>query len=1342
MTTKYIYPDSEVLPPQRPLRDGYLFAGWYKDPGLTQFFDWKSERPTSSMTLYARWHEDKRFEIDVTPFENEFTKTYHIKTAAQLRGFAAMQNGLYSWEDSVPCYDTEGSYASSNLTQTQAPMSFKGKKVVLDNDILLCDTTDWQYWGRGAFGVPWIPIGWYYGVYGEGDHAFHGTFDGQGHTIYGMYMEKNGTPGWDNNVGLFTAVSDSAVIRNVGIAASVIDGQDYNTRGQYKDATKYWSRCGYSDQGWNYVGMLIGATVESAIEQCYAEGNIYCTDAKAFIGNIDNYWALHNDTVSNCYSRVNVYDRYGEPEGAFMSSDWSSTIINCYSAGVTKAGICGCASSGYGTITHNNTYYNKELAHSKLSCDNSKGCTTNEMHAKATYQNWDFENIWGRNDAINDGYPYLRVFYSNPPQDSPDPVIVTGVTLNTTDTTLITGQTLQMLATVLPAEAENKKVTWTSSLWGIGSNNEFATNWFEMDENGFITTHVDPYNYYNGRSGKIRVIATTEEGEYTAECMLTIAQPKLNMVCVASRRTGDTEWKMFYNQYVSTSIETENFEYLVLAYADPDDARVGLTWSVDNTDVLEITELSDTLYDIWGAYSTTKYHCSRAIVRAKQSSENWLSVHASLASGITTALSAHPQLNELTHISICQPNYSAPNTEMSVGETQQLIADYYAYVSYAPILQWSSSDPNVLTVNENGLVTAVGIGTATITVTAVGTNVSATTATITVSAIEAQSVTINEGGYWDTFELYEGETKQLTATIQPENTTDKTVTWSSNNTAVATVDQNGLVTAVGVGTAQISATTSNGISTYTNVRVKAIEPTSITINENTGEIIPLYVGDTYQLSATVLPENAGNKTVRWSSEDNNIARVSSSGLVKAMGAGFVNIIARTNNGLEDYVTFEVVEQVTPPEPTYYTIRFLNWDGTELQNSQVKEGEIPSYGGATPVRPEDENYTYSFSGWSPAVVAATANADYTAQYTATEKTITPPEPTYYTVTFMDWNGIVLQSSQVPEGEMPVYNGTTPTKPEDENFTYEFSGWLPTIVAATANVTYIAQYTAIKKAVYYTVTFMDWDGTELLVEQVEEGHDAHGPETNPTREGWIFTGWSKPITNVTSNLIVIAQYELAPQPVYYTIRFLNWDGAELQNSQVLEGETPVYSGATPVRPEDENYTYAFAGWTPTIVAATANADYTAQFTATEKPKDNIPQNLEIVYNNPTAAGASLFFRWSALSGANMYELVVTEGEEYILNVNTGGDSFYRAEFTATNLSVGTHFLNWGVRAISADWIPMGGYAEGPAFTVTIPNTEGIEDVLPDESSAPHKILIDGQILILRGDKIYTLTGQEAR
>ena len=151
--------------------------------------------------------------------------------------------------------------------------------------------------------------------------------------------------------------------------------------------------------------------------------------------------------------------------------------------------------------------------------------------------------------------------------------------------------------------------------------------------------------------------------------------------------------------------------------------------------------------------------------------------------------------------------------------------------------------------------------------------------------------------------------------------------------------------------------------------------------------------------------------------------------------------------------------------------------------------------------------------------------------------------------------------------------------------------------------LAQFTVTEKTIipdttYYTVTFLDWDGTELLVEQVAEGHDAVGPATTPTREGYNFTGWSKAITNITANLIVVAQYELIPQPVYYTIRFLNYDGVELQSSQVLEGEMPIYNGATPTKPEDDNYTYEFIEWSPTIVVATADANYTAQFTTTEK------------------------------------------------------------------------------------------------------------------------------------------------
>ena len=68
----------------------------------------------------------------------------------------------------------------------------------------------------------------------------------------------------------------------------------------------------------------------------------------------------------------------------------------------------------------------------------------------------------------------------------------------------------------------------------------------------------------------------------------------------------------------------------------------------------------------------------------------------------------------------------------------------------------------------------------------------------------------------------------------------------------------------------------------------------------------------------------------------------------------------------------------------YTVRFLNWDGSVLQSMQVEEGQIPQYTGATPTKPSDAQYFYTFSGWTPQIVAATADATYTATYTATPR----------------------------------------------------------------------------------------------------------------------------------------------------------------------------------------------------------------------------------------------------------------------------------------------------------------------------------------------------------------------
>ena len=134
-------------------------------------------------------------------------------------------------------------------------------------------------------------------------------------------------------------------------------------------------------------------------------------------------------------------------------------------------------------------------------------------------------------------------------------------------------------------------------------------------------------------------------------------------------------------------------------------------------------------------------------------------------------------------------------------------------------LSWSSSDESIVSV-EDGTVTAVAEGTADITVSG-GDNVSAT-CKVTVSPeeeveIEAESITLSTVSA----DMLIGESLTLTATVLPENTTDKTVTWTSSESSIAGVDDNGTVTAVSAGTAVITATTVNGRTAECTVTVQA-----------------------------------------------------------------------------------------------------------------------------------------------------------------------------------------------------------------------------------------------------------------------------------------------------------------------------------------------------------------------------------------------------------------------------------------------------------------------------------------------------------------------------------------
>lgn len=171
--------------------------------------------------------------------------------------------------------------------------------------------------------------------------------------------------------------------------------------------------------------------------------------------------------------------------------------------------------------------------------------------------------------------------------------------------------------------------------------------------------------------------------------------------------------------------------------------------------------------------------------------------------------------------------------------------------------------------------------------------------------VKAESITLSESA----ISVRTGESRQLSATVKPDNTTVKTVEWTSSAPEIAAVDENGLVTAISSGNAVITAKTENGLEATCSVLVP-VEVSEVILNKTEAAVS---VGRTVQLTVSVLPENATDKKVNWTSSDSSIAEVDSDGLVTGVSKGSAVITATTANGKQASCTVTVsvpVETVT------------------------------------------------------------------------------------------------------------------------------------------------------------------------------------------------------------------------------------------------------------------------------------------------------------------------------------------------------------------------------------------------------------------------------------------------
>ena len=404
---------------------------------------------------------------------------------------------------------------------------------------------------------------------------------------------------------------------------------------------------------------------------------------------------------------------------------------------------------------------------------------------------------------------------------------ITSIKLDKESYTLPKNESIDLKATILPNDTtESTKITWTTS-------------------SKYIATVTD--GKVTGVSQGTATITAKASNGMTATCTITVTNPitsiSLNQSSI-SIKVGDSKTLTAYITPTSTT----------------DDKTI--TWTSSDTKIATVSN-----------GKVTGVSAGEATITAKS------------VNGKTTTCKVTVTTSEVavTGISLNKTTLS-----LAEGNSETLTATVTPTNATNKTVTWTSSDTKIATV-ANGKVTGVKAGTATITAKSNNGKTATCKVTVTTSEVAVTGISLNK----TTLSLVEGNSETLTATVTPTNATNKTVTWTSSDTKIATV-ANGKVTGVKAGTVTITAKSNNGKTATCKVTVtsKEVVVTSIALNKKSVEIEE---GNQITLTATINPSNATNKTVTWTSSDTKIATVAN-GKVNGLKPGTVTITAESNNG--------------------------------------------------------------------------------------------------------------------------------------------------------------------------------------------------------------------------------------------------------------------------------------------------------------------------------------------------------------------------------------------------------------------------------------------------------------
>lgn len=699
-----------------------------------------------------------------------------------------------------------------------------------------------------------------------------------------------------------------------------------------------------------YIGGIVGYSLENVndcenqqrleaddLSEQYIAGITYyaksiqnCINKKEIVGGRYSYGiGRAQNIITGCANIADVKDSYKVSKGigeatkieyCYNTGDVgdygigtaSDSVYRCYNTGTCRDGIL----SNYQECldvsrdSDNNGYFMSEdsirygyyngitypfyIGDYKIFLDEKSGMTLNEIVQSDKFDNLNYDDLWTRNPAYNDGLPI--------PKNLP-----THLDLNHIIMVLNPGDEVQLEGYVDGEKVDD--IEWSSM---------YSGDYVSVNRAGVVSAIE--------ATGMDYIVARTKEG-YRMNCAVYVVD---NAFAVsrnsnAQLRIGAQEQLTARNYYTTeeelnatvtwkssdTNIASVDENGLVTA-TGIGTATITVTTSTGKTDSVDITvsygkELSVSEPEITiGNGKTGKITPAISPANAKDTftyTSSNTSVATADSSGTVTGRSGGTAVITVKSTGGLTADCTVTVTDISLPSTATVNINKTAKISpttkpadLAQKVTWSSLDDSIVTVDDNGVITGVSPGTAK--VQAVNEQGVTAVCTVTVTGYATDMQLDRTSIYMEL-----GTTDKILTTLTPENATD-TVKYSSSSSGVVSVDAEGMLTAKAVGSAQITVTTTGGLTRYCSVVVseKRIPAEDLQLSDSE---VSLYPDETKFLTAEVVPSNATNSNVTWSSENEEIAAVNQAGLITAKAPGQTVITASLSNGLSRKCTVKV-----------------------------------------------------------------------------------------------------------------------------------------------------------------------------------------------------------------------------------------------------------------------------------------------------------------------------------------------------------------------------------------------------------------------------------------------------